>query len=82
MDVETGLTMITEKAEQISQVASKATYTVSGLLISGNILDFLNEYASALGVILAFITFLTNLIFQYKNHQLIKARHKDCGGIE
>ena len=66
--------MMTDKAEQISQAASKTTYAVSGLLISGNILDFLNEYASALGFILAFVTFLINLVFQYKNHQVIKAR--------
>jgi hypothetical protein len=61
-----------EHAETIINLASKASYSISGGLVVLDVLDFMNEYAAAMGVILGFITLLINLIFQILNHHTIK----------
>lgn len=51
----------------ISQkLASIITYVLSGGLVIGDTMDWLNENASAMGVLIGLATFLTNIYFQSK----------------
>lgn len=68
---------MSEHAEALAKAASAASYTVSGGLIAGDFLQFLNQNAAAVGVVLAFLTFVANVVFQYLNHKAIKARYSD-----
>lgn len=63
-----------EHAEGIARAASTITYAASAGLIAGDWLQFLNQNAAACGVILGFLTFVTNFIFQLMNHRAIKSR--------
>jgi hypothetical protein len=64
-----------DHAEKITTMVTKGSYTISGALFFGDWLSILDSHAAAFGVILGALTFLTNLIFQYLNHQAIKAKH-------
>lgn len=68
---------MTQHAEALAKAASNASYVVSGGLIAGDWLQFLNQNAAAVGCILGFLTFMANLTFQWLNHKAIKARHSD-----
>jgi len=48
------------------KIASGATYATGGGLVIGDVMNYLGENASAFGVILGALTFLTNVYFQYK----------------
>ena len=51
----------------ISQkIASVMTYLFSGWLVVGDAMDWLNENASAMGVLIGLATFATNFYFQWK----------------
>jgi cation transport ATPase len=51
----------------ISQkIASVMTYLFSGWLVIGDAMDWLNENASAMGVLIGLATFATNFYFQWK----------------
>ena len=65
---------MTERLEVITRIISKAAYTINGSLILSGIFDILNKNAAAFGVILGFLTFLTNLYFQYLNHKSISSK--------
>ena len=68
---------MTQHAEQLSKAASAASYALSGGLIAGDWLQFLNQNAAACGVILGFLTFCANIVFQWMNHRAICKRDKD-----
>lgn len=60
--------------ESISGAISTGTYAISGTLIVGDWLSMLDKHAAAFGVILGALTFLTNLVFQFMNHRVIRSR--------
>lgn len=68
---------MTQHAEALAKVATNTSYAVSGTLIAGDWLQFLNQNAAACGVLLGFLTFVANIWFQWINHKTIKARYKD-----
>ena len=68
---------MSQHSEIIAKTASSITYGVSGSLVAGSWLDFLNANAAAIGVILAFLTFWVNVYFQWANHRAIKIKNKD-----
>lgn len=68
---------MTEHAEALSKAATATSYALSGTLIAGDWLQFLNQNAAACGVVLGFLTFVANIVFQWMNHKAIKTRYKD-----
>lgn len=58
-----------EVMSKVSTAASTVSYATSGLLISGEMFNFLNVNAAAFGVILGFMTFITQLVFSYLKHR-------------
>ncbi len=55
------------QAPALSQkVATYSTYAVGANLVIGDVMDYLGDHASAFGVIIGFMTFLTNVYFQWK----------------
>ena len=68
---------MSQHSEIIAKTASSITYGVSGSLVAGSWLDFLNANAAAIGVILAFCTFWVNVYFQWANHRAIKVKSND-----
>ncbi len=63
---------MSEHAEEIVRAVSTATYSISGSLVLGDFLEVLNQNAAAIGVIIAFMTFVVNFIFQCLNHRIIR----------
>ena len=63
-----------ESLEFHSQMASKAGYFVSAWLVAGRILNFLNEYAAAFGIIIGMMTFFVNWYYRHLTLQVIKSR--------
>jgi hypothetical protein len=61
-------------SEDIARIATGVSYVASAGLVIGDILKFLNMNAAGFGVILGLLTFLTNLVFKYLNHRLIKSK--------
>ena len=68
---------MTQHAEQLAKAASNASYVLSGGLIAGDWLQFLNQNAAAVGCILGFLTFIANITFQWMNHRAIASRAKN-----
>ena len=66
---------MSEHLHDIARAVSTATYSISGSLVLGDFLQVLNQNAAAIGVIIAFVTFVTNFIFQCLNHKVIKANN-------
>ena len=62
---------LTENLELLVKSASSAAYTFSAGLIACDWLNFLNQNAAACGVILGFMTLITNVIFQILNHRVL-----------
>lgn len=60
-----------DHAEHVIALTTKITYSTSAVLV---FLQFLNTYAAAFGVLLAFCTFIVNWVYQHKNRQLLKQR--------
>ena len=50
----------------VQQVGERAGYCGSAVCIT---LSFLNEYAAAIGVSIALITYVTNLVFQIRKER-------------
>lgn len=68
---------MTQHAEALAKAASTASYGVSGFLVAGDWLQFLNQNAAACGVILGFLTFCANIVFQWMNHKAIIRRNRE-----
>lgn len=49
------------------KAASVITYALSGSLVVGDTMDWLNHNASAMGVLIGLATFATNFYFHVKN---------------
>lgn len=64
-----------EHIENIAKTASTITYSVSGGLVFGDWISILDHHAAGIGVLLGGLTFLTNLVFQFLNHRVIKANN-------
>ena len=58
--------------DDVIRTMSSISYTLAGILITGEWLKFLDSHASAMGVIIGFLTFITNLIFQIIRHKSMK----------
>jgi len=69
-----GNPIMLENFELHSQIASKIGYSVSAWLIAGRVLNFLNAYAAAFGVMIGILTFIINWRYQHLNHLAIKAQ--------
>lgn len=68
---------LTNNADQlITKTATSASYFTSGGITVVSLLDFLNEYALAFGVILGVATFGVNLYYQRKHYRLAEAVSK------
>ena len=65
--------------EKIATVCSVITYTISGWVGFGHIMDYLNENDGAFAVILGFMTFLGQMFFSYLRHRNEKLRLKKFG---
>lgn len=63
-----------ETVQQVADVATKAQY--GGSAIAG-IFYFINEYAAAIGVLIAFFGFLVNWYYRHKAHKLLEASKND-----
>ena len=63
-----------ESFEFHSQLASKLGYSIGLWLIAGRVLNFLNAYASALGVIFIAMTFVVNWYYKHRTLQVIKSK--------
>lgn len=68
---------MTQHAEALAKVAANTSYAVSWTLIADDWIQFLNQNAAACGVVLGFMTFVANIVFQWMNHKAIKTRYKD-----
>jgi hypothetical protein len=68
---------MSEHIEALAKTASTVSYGLSGWLVAGTWMEFLNTNAAAIGVILAFFTFWVNVYFQWLNHRAIKSRYDD-----
>lgn len=58
-----------EWVDRLEILFSKASYAISGGLVIGDFMHYLNENAAAFGVILGFMTFLLNAYYSHKKHK-------------
>lgn len=70
------MTIVQEHIEKITGAITTGSYTISGSLMVGDWLSLLDNHAAAFGVIIGTLTFLTNLVFQYLNHRVIKSKYE------
>lgn len=52
--------------DRFESLFSKINYLISGGLVIGDFMNYLNQYASAFGVILGFLTLMLQLYFGIK----------------
>ncbi|WP_027853840.1 HP1 family phage holin [Marinobacterium litorale] len=57
---------IDQHADLVQRTAAGLTYTVSGGLVLGDALQWLNNNAGAVGAIMAMLTFAVNWYYQHK----------------
>ena len=55
--------------DKLITACSSTTYAISGGLVIGNCMNYLNDNAGAFGVILGFITFLAQAYFNWIKHR-------------
>jgi O-antigen/teichoic acid export membrane protein len=68
-----------DTAQTVADIASRAQYT--GSLLAG-VGAFLNEYAAAIGVLIAVVGFLVNWCYRHKIYKLEKAKYAKEGIVE
>ncbi|WP_010323016.1 HP1 family phage holin [Marinobacterium stanieri] len=57
-----------QHADAAQRVAAGLTYTVSGGLVVGDVLQFLNNNAGAVGAVMAMATFAMNWYYQHQRN--------------
>jgi hypothetical protein len=63
-----------DTAQVIADVANKTQYTASAASV---VLSFINEYAAAIGILIAFAGFCVNSYFRYMEYRLKKKQAKE-----
>jgi hypothetical protein len=58
-------------ADYIGRTLQYAAYSLSGVLVVSDWLTILDNHAGAFGVLLGFMTYITNLVFQCMNRKAI-----------
>ena len=58
-----------QHTDAAQRLASGLTYTVSGGLVVGDVLQFLNNNAGAVGAVMAMATFVMNWYYQHQRRK-------------
>ena len=66
--------MIDQYLELKNLAAKSAAYLTSGTLVVGDYMEYLNNNAGAIGVMIGFFTFLVSWFYQHKNRRAIMVR--------
>jgi hypothetical protein len=64
-----------DHVDNLAKSVTTVTYSVSGGLVISDWLSVLDDHAAAFGVALGILTYVTNLVFQFLNHRIIKANN-------
>ena len=70
--------MLNEYTDRIASATAICTYIVSGSVTLVDILDLMDDHAASFGVMIAFMTFVTNWFFQWRRLRItINKRRAD-----
>jgi uncharacterized membrane protein len=65
-----------ETAQTVAEIATKAQYGGSA---AATVFYFINQYAAAIGVVIAVLGFVVNWYYKHKAHKLIEAKYAKEG---
>jgi uncharacterized membrane protein len=68
-----------ETAQTIAEIATKAQY---GGSFAATVFWFINQYAAAIGVLIAVLGFVVNWYYKHKAHKLLEAKYAREGIVE
>jgi uncharacterized membrane protein len=68
-----------DTAQTIAEIASKAQYGGSA---AATVFYFINQYAAAIGVVIAVLGFVVNWYYKHKAHKLLEKEYAKKGIVE